>query len=163
MPIEIYQVAEDLPGALFIMPRPMPELGDSMAALRTLGLDKVVSMLPADEAQALGLQYEAACCNAAGMAFTTHPITDFGLPDPAIFDPFACQIGAELRRGSRIAIHCRAGIGRSGMAVAAALITLGWNAVQAVERVSERRGVSIPDTDDQRRFLADFELRQRHG
>lgn len=163
MSIEIYQVAEDLPGALFIMPRPNPQLRDNMAALRALGLEKIVSMLPADEAQALGLQDEAACCEAAGIVFDTHPITDFGLPDPAIFDPFVGQIGSELHRGSRIAIHCRAGIGRSGMAVAAALITLGWNAVQAVERVSERRGVSIPDTDDQRRFLADFELRHRHG
>ena len=109
----------------------------------------------------LGLEDEGAQCAGAGMGFHNHPITDFGLPDGFAFDPFIHQVADDLRRGSAIAIHCRAGIGRSGMAVGAALIALGWTAVAAVERISDRRGVSIPDTEEQRRFLADFELRHR--
>jgi protein-tyrosine phosphatase len=46
-------------------------------------------------------------------------------------------------------VHCRAGIGRSGIAAAAVLVSLGHEPRDVFAMVSKARGVSVPDTDEQ--------------
>tara|TARA_R110002074_G_scaffold3129_1_gene16933 strand:- start:2147 stop:2647 length:501 start_codon:yes stop_codon:yes gene_type:complete len=157
---EIYLVAADLPGNLFIMPCPTGDhLTRDIDAYRTRGLDTVVSMLPVEEAAMLGLGSEEATCARAGIIFLSSPIRDFGLPEIVVFDALVQQIADMLRDGKHVAVHCRAGIGRSGMATAATLIALGLDAGSAVRQVTQARGGSIPDTVEQGRFIADYEVR----
>ncbi len=116
----------------------------------------MLSMLPADEAHALGAQEEAVMCAERGITFLSHPIPDFGLPEVAIFADLIADLTARLGHGANIAVHCRAGIGRSGMAVACTLVALGETAEAAIAKVSDARDAAIPDTVEQGNFIASF-------
>jgi len=158
---EIYLVADNLPGNLFIMPCPSGDhLSRDIAFYRGQGVDTVVSMLAPDEADVLGLAGEAEICSRAGIEFLSSPIKDFGLPDVVIFDSLVADIAAMLGDGRYVAVHCRAGIGRSGMVTAATLIALGIDADTAVRQISGVRGVSIPDTVEQGRFIMEYAKRR---
>ena len=113
-------------------------------------------MLPQSEAEDLGVSNAPAICASLGIAFRTFPIPDFGLPETTSFQGLVTDLLTQLQRGESIAVHCRAGIGRTGMTVAAVLITAGMSAETALKTVSEARGVSVPDTAEQRRYLEAF-------
>jgi hypothetical protein len=59
----------------------------------------------------------------------------------------------ELASGSNVAVHCRQGIGRSGMVAVAALIFSGPSSRDAVDIVSRSRGLAVPETPEQLRWL----------
>lgn len=152
-----YLVARDLPGALWIMPHPPSDkLAEALAGYAARGIDTIVSMLPPDEASELGLGNEEALCASQDLVFVNHPIVDFGLPDADRFTDLIDDLTARIRTGEAVAVHCRAGIGRSGMVTACTLIALGHDTGDAVHMVSKARGVSIPDTVTQADFIAGF-------
>ncbi|MGJ5617840.1 protein-tyrosine phosphatase family protein [Sulfitobacter sp. MF3-043] len=159
---EIYIVAADLPGSLFIMPCPNGyNLHGDIEAYQAQGVDTVVSMLVPKEAEMLGLAEESVACADAGLAFISSPIKDFGLPDIKVFDPLVRRIGDMLLDGRHVAVHCRAGIGRSGMVTAATLVALGSDSGLAIKKIARARGALIPDTMEQGRFIAEYEQRIR--
>jgi protein-tyrosine phosphatase len=61
-----------------------------------------------------------------------------------------------LRNGRCMAIHCRAGIGRSSIIAACALICSGLGAEQALAMIAASRGLTVPDTDEQRDWVVAF-------
>lgn len=138
------------------MPCPSGDLTDAVHHYRRQGADHVVSMLACDEAVLLGLSEEGPVCEAAGITFSQHPIVDFGLPDPDVFAALVAQINAWLEAGHGVAVHCRAGIGRSGMVTSGVLVLQGQSAAQAMAKVAHARGVSIPDTVEQGKFVLDY-------
>ena len=142
------------PGALIICPRPDPRrLAARLAQLRAQGARGVLSLLEPEEAADLGLAQEAQACAAAGLSFRSFPIVDFGLPPLRPFRALVDEIEDQIRAGQGLAVHCRAGIGRSGMLVSCvAARFLGED--QAVAAVAAARGRPIPDTEDQRAFIA---------
>ena len=158
MSAQMYLVADDLPGCMWIMPRPQSEdLREQMVACCAAGMDHLVSMLEPDEAALLGLAQEAQECAAAGMSFHTHPITDFGLPNLTAFTTLTRQISGWLAQGQGVGVHCRGGIGRSGMVTAGVLMVRGQSAQEAIQAVSVARGSTIPDTVEQGSYLSSFE------
>ena len=58
--------------------------------------------------------------------------------------------------GRSIAIHCRAGIGRSSLVAASVLICLGTRPGEALRLIGNARGVPVPATDDQRDWVMAF-------
>jgi len=56
-----------------------------------------------------------------------------------------------LHEGKTVAVHCRAGIGRSLMIAASALIHIGLSTESAFRSIEESRGCPVPDTREQRR------------
>ena len=56
-----------------------------------------------------------------------------------------------------IAIHCRQGIGRAALIAAAVLVHAGIDPQTAIRRISAARGSEIPETVEQKRWIADFE------
>lgn len=139
------------------MPCPTGEdLPDQFETFAKAGITRIVSMLAPDEAALLGVASEAALCAKAGIAFENHPIVDFGLPHETAFRELALTIAGHVKEGAHVAVHCRAGIGRSGMVASAVLIQLGAAPEDAIEQVSAARGVSIPDTIQQRQFILNF-------
>ncbi|QPH52274.1 protein-tyrosine phosphatase family protein [Pontivivens ytuae] len=150
----IYLIDADLPGRLFIMPRPSAEwLMEDMAHFRSLGIGTIVSMLEVDEMAELSLRDEPRCCCDAGMEFLHFPILDFGLPDRAGFRDLIEAVVERLEAGQSVAVHCRAGIGRSGMLACCVLARFVGSADEAVETVCRCRGTSVPDTTEQRAFI----------
>ncbi|MEO9468649.1 hypothetical protein [Parasphingorhabdus sp.] len=150
----IYLVATDLPGKLYIMPKPSGEwLTEDIAHYRLIGIDGIVSMLEHDEARELALERQREICSSHQIDFTQFPIADRGLPELKSFKSLVLSIIGKLKNGEDIAIHCRAGIGRSGMAVCCALIGFGYSPEDAMALTSEARGVEVPDTGEQREFI----------
>jgi len=54
-----------------------------------------------------------------------------------------------ISNGENTVIHCRAGIGRTGLLAASVLVKHGHSPNDAFRIVSKARGVDVPDTRDQ--------------
>jgi protein-tyrosine phosphatase len=129
-----------------------------MAAIRSEGVDVVVSMLTKDESEDLGLAEEEQMCVNSGMMFMNFPIEDRSVPRST---PEARQLIQELaghlQEERSIGIHCRAGIGRSALMVASVLVISGISVGKAFELVKSARGCDVPDTNRQREWVEQFE------
>lgn len=159
MPMQpsIYKIQIALAGDLYIMPKPSGEwLRDDVKAYREIGISKIVSLLEHDEASELGLSDEGDICEAFGIGFAQYPIKDRGLPTNDDFCELVNSTCVALKNGSNVAVHCRAGIGRSGMLTSCILIQLAVPVDEAVSLVSEARRVTIPDTPEQIQFIKSF-------
>lgn len=124
---------------------------------KTSGVNLVVSLLEHEEVSELGLQREAELCRSHGIDFISFPIPDRGLPESRReASQIAHLLAAGLRDGRSMAIHCRAGIGRSSVIAACALICSGIEAEEALALISASRGLIVPDTDEQRDWVVAF-------
>lgn len=120
---------------------------------RDAGIDVLVSLLTRDEILELCLQEAPACCNACGIEFANLSIEDRGVPPDLIrFNELVKRLKPDLDTGKSIAIHCRAGIGRSGLVAACVLAQFEFAPVDAFVKISKARGCIVPDTDEQRAF-----------
>ena len=117
----------------------------------------LVSLLADEDIRSLALQDEPVTAAGQGLEFTHFPIVDFGLPEPVAFRVLVSELCAALERGTSIAIHCRAGIGRTGTLASCILKGLGHPSEDAMQRVVAARGVTIPDTEAQRQFIQEFQ------
>ena len=103
--------------ALYIMPAPEPAaLQERIQLCRSIGIQRVVSLLGLKEMSELGLGAEAAVCAEHDVSFAHFPIEDFGVPPIDALLPLVKGIAEGLRQGIPVVLHCRAGIGRSGRA-----------------------------------------------
>ena len=124
-----------------------------MSALRSLGVDVLVSMLTPSEAVELELSAEAAAAQEVGIQFVNLPTLDRGVPNKAEFRKLLDTLSDELKSGRHVAVHCRMGIGRSSLVAAGLLVQEGDSASDAWVTVKQARGVDVPDTQEQRAWL----------
>lgn len=150
----LFTVQRTGPGQLSTMaaPRGGDWLPEEMQGLRLLGVDIVVSMLTEPECWELDLLDEPQFAQEAGLRFLTLPTPDRETPERRSAMALALALAHELAAGRSVAIHCRAGIGRSSLLAAAVLTLEGVAADEAWRRISEARGLPVPDTEAQRRF-----------
>lgn len=141
------------------MPRPRGGdwLGDEMTALRTAGVDVLVCLLTEAELRELDLSGEATAAARVGLRFLHLPIVDLGVPDRDRVDPLVDDLTDRLRNGEHVVVHCRAGIGRSSLVAAALLVRLGVSPATAWKAIATARGVPVPETDEQRRWIDQHE------
>jgi protein-tyrosine phosphatase len=155
----LHWIATPAAGRLAIAARPRGDewLADDIARWQADGLNLVVSLLEPAEIAELGLRREAELCQAAGIELTSFPIPDRCLPPsrPAAWQ-LVSAVAKDLAAGSAVAIHCRAGIGRSAVIAACVLICMGIDADQALAMIGAARGLSVPDTEEQREWVLDF-------
>lgn len=139
------------------MPKPSGEwLHEDMKEYRSLGINHILSLLIPDEVEELGLEREPDVYGDNGLRFTRFGIADRGLPDASLLLALAKELAEEIADGGSIAVHCRAGIGRSGLVASCILQHLGMTAPESIAKVSQARGVQIPDTQEQRKFILDY-------
>lgn len=141
------------------MPRPRAGdwLADEIGGWRAEGVDVVASLLEADEVHELGLGLEAAFCRAEGIEFVRFPIRDRGVPYSGCeAAEFTGTLAARVLEGKAVAIHCRAGIGRAALVAGCTLVCLGFAAEDALLMIAAARGVAVPDTEEQRAWVAAF-------
>ncbi|MBI5544188.1 MAG: dual specificity protein phosphatase family protein [Deltaproteobacteria bacterium] len=155
----IYWIPESRLGRLAVTPRPRGGewLDDEVIAWRDAGVATVVSLLTHPEAAELLLEEEAARCRANGIAWISFPIPDRQVP--ASLDDtrkLVAQIADVLRQGLGVIIHCRMGIGRSALIAASVLVSQGIGVQEAFAAISKARGVGVPDTEEQRTWVAGF-------
>ena len=140
--------------AIAARPRGGDWLDDEATAWRGAGIDVVVSLLEDDEAAQLDLVNERQASEGRAMSFVSFPIPDRGLPasTEAAIEVIG-HIAAQLEAGKNVAVHCRQGVGRSSLIAAGVLINSGLQAEKAIETVSSARGVVVPETLEQRRWI----------
>ena len=142
-------------GRLATSPAPSAAgLRRDVADMAAHGITTVVSTLPEDEANRLGLQEEAALLAEAGVEFLRFPIVDFGVPDDLeAADRFISELTHRLNHGASVLVHCRGGIGRCSTLAASVLCALGQEPEEAMSNVSEARGIRVPETQGQRMWV----------
>jgi protein-tyrosine phosphatase len=156
---DVYWLREVEGVRLAIMPRPRSGewLADEIAGYQRLGVQTVVSLLESHEARELDLADEESLCRAANLQFLSFPIADRGVPSNSVeFAKLVESIAQCLSSGDSVAIHCRAGIGRSGLLAACVLGAFGVAPDSAFAMLGRARGVAVPDTDAQVAWVRDY-------
>ncbi len=151
-----YLVATHGTGFLAVMAKPVAGewIEEEFAGLANADVHHVVSLLERAESFDVGLENEQAECESKGIAFTSFPIKDRGLPiSVGEFGAHTKNLSQAIENGQNTVVHCRAGIGRSGLVAAGVLLHWGHDVNQAFERVSKARGVRVPDTEEQYQWL----------
>jgi protein-tyrosine phosphatase len=136
--------------AIALRPRGGDWLHFDAEALKREGVDVLVSLLTPAESRELDLLDEAAACSAASIDFRNFPIPDRHTPESRReFRLFLEELRKQAHAGRSIATHCRAGIGRSSLTLAALMRLDGMEAAEAFARISTARGLQVPDTPEQ--------------
>lgn len=149
-----------IPGVLAGMPMPFvhPErrlnhrgavevYDDELSALHSAGIRAVVSLL--------NIPSDAAVYESAGFAFLCLPVPDGSAPTFEQASHFVRFVNDCRARQQAVAVHCEAGLGRTGTMLAAYLISQGNTAAASIEAVRKVEKVAI-ETSRQIQFLEAF-------
>ena len=162
MPIEVeselFNVLHLPASGLLILsgqPAKTGQLDHALAAYRRSGAKLLVSLLPAHEMALLGLESLQQRCASFGLAWARCPIEDFAPPGPEfehVWRQISPDLHARLDAGQGVALHCRAGLGRTGTVAARILIDRGLTVDQAIQQVRQARTGAI-ETAAQEAYL----------
>jgi protein-tyrosine phosphatase len=144
---------------LAIMPRPRAGdwLVDEIAGWKVEGIDIVVSLLDQHEVDELELHRLPAACRDAEIEFVAFPIPDRGVPASLRgTQRLVLRLSDAVAEGKAVAVHCRAGIGRSSLVAACVLVRNGYDVNSAFDTIAKARGLEVPDTEAQRAWVSTF-------
>lgn len=130
-------------------------LEEDVRQLRDEGIDILVSLLSFGECRELELEEEKAICSSVGICFVNFPLPDRQVPPSRFaFIAFAQLLHKRATEGLRIGVHCRACIGRSSVLLATVMRLQGLTTREAFSRISDARGLRVPDTAEQAKWVA---------
>lgn len=140
-----------LPDQLGGLPRPgvIALLERDLEGLQRLAVTTLVTL---EETKTVDL----AALARYGIAPIHFPIPDMAAPEPEAALELCRSIAQRLAAGGVVAMHCRAGLGRTGTMLAAQLVFAGATARGAIEQVRHINPQSIQSAT-QTQFLASFE------
>lgn len=145
-------------------PRGGDWLEDEVSAWKRQSVAIVVSLLTPEEEQELDLAKESDELLQSGIRFVSFPIEDRNTPRSAEdFQHLAVSVDSALRDGQNVLVHCRQGIGRTGLLAASVLALAGMDVTTAMDHLSSIRGVPVPETTEQKRWLEKFALNTLAG
>ncbi|HEV2199817.1 MAG TPA: dual specificity protein phosphatase family protein [Bryobacteraceae bacterium] len=156
---KLYWIDGPWPGKLALAARPRGGewLDDEIESWRREGIGTVFSLLTPEEAHDLDLGAEASTARAHGMKYRSFPILDRRVPDSESgLSQALKKLDAELEAGRNVVLHCRQGVGRSGLVAACLLVMNGIDPKAAVQRLSAARGAPVPETPEQRRWIDQY-------
>ncbi len=147
-----------------VIPRPRPDdwLPDDLEALASAGVGVLVTLLVDPELRALGLGGLSELAEARGLRWLHCPVQDRATPDSTLHFHEAVELALAARRaGDGVVAHCRQGIGRSSLFIAALLVAEGVPSAEAWSSLERARGRPVPDTDAQREWLEGYSAWRR--
>lgn len=153
---ELHWVEGPWPGKLAVAARPRGGewLEDEIRSWQRSGVNAVFSLLTVEEERDLDISREAAETRAHGMKYLSYPILDRQVPDSeSNFATALEKLEGELAAGKNVIIHCRQGIGRTGLVAACLLLRKGIDPETAVRLLSAARGLPVPETPEQRHWI----------
>lgn len=120
------------------------------------GASLILNLVEDHEMQALGVA-DTASRLPAGIAYLRLPIPDASIPDRDWEQQWALcspHLRKHLGAGERIIVHCKGGLGRTGLVVARLLIEFGTPPEEAVAMVRAARPGAIETAGQHRYVLA---------
>ena len=90
-------------------------------------------------------------------------IIDYAVPGTSLMRRIVDTLEDELARGSRVYLHCHAGVGRTGTAVGCWLVEQGFTGGEALRLIAHKRQALLgqsPETEAQREFVRRWRARQ---
>ena len=155
----VVQLPVSIAGTLLLseMPGSEKSLMDWLAGAEARDTDLIVNLVQRDELSNISPEYLAYIESNEGIEVSGFPIADFSVPvDIERFHTLVEEVVRRLRSGQCVIIHCRAGIGRSGLFAAALLTTLGISSNDVLLSVKNAGGRF--ETEAQRSFLEDYQV-----
>lgn len=149
-----------IPGVLAGMPMPFvhPErrmngggpvaaYDDELPMLYAAGIRAVVSLL--------NIPSDAAVYESAGFSFQCLPVADGAAPSLEQARDFVRFVNQQRGEHRPVAVHCEAGLGRTGTLLATYLIAEGESLASAIERIRATENCAI-ETQRQLKFLGQY-------
>jgi ADP-ribosyl-[dinitrogen reductase] hydrolase len=132
------------------------DLDMDLDAIRDWGATAHVCLLEEHELKLLNVTGLPAGARERGLAWLHLPIRDVDIPDER-FEQRWPEAGADLRgrlrNGESILVHCRGGLGRTGIVACRLLIELGETPERALARVREARPGTVENHRQERYVL----------
>ncbi|MDF1748549.1 MAG: dual specificity protein phosphatase family protein [Alphaproteobacteria bacterium] len=140
-------------------------LDEDLSKVQTHGAKLMISCLVADELL-LGWELYKAEYDSRGINWIVVPIPDMSAPNPDNdFLLEEAQIAAQqvFEAGGAVAIHCMAGLGRTGTVAARFLMDRGMPARDAIEFIRERHNREAIETQEQEAYLDHYHSTSRRS
>jgi ADP-ribosyl-[dinitrogen reductase] hydrolase len=126
-----------------------------IAAIADWGAVALVTLMESHELDFLGVSGLGNAVLAQGMGWYHLPVQDVSVPN-IVFEAQWADTGSALRSqllaGQSVVVHCRGGLGRTGIVAARLLIELGEKPVTALERVRAARPGAV-ETAEQEKYV----------
>jgi len=133
------------------------DLEADLIAIREWGSATLVTLIESHEFALLKVPDLGRCARELGFDWHHLPIRDVGIPGKPFetgwvrSGPILCDA---LKAGKRVTVHCRGGLGRSGLVAARLLVDLGVRPRDAINRVRAVRPGAIETREQERYVLA---------
>lgn len=142
--------------------RGRPDLGlrdmdEDLAAIRRWGAVGIVTLMQADEMPLISAERLPVAVARSGLPWFHLPISDGDVPDAAFdwqWSSVMPQIDRILGSGDRLLVHCRGGLGRSGVVACRLLIEKGETPEAALRRVRAARPGAVENARQEAYVLA---------
>jgi protein-tyrosine phosphatase len=122
------------------------DLGKDLAAIKAWGACSLITLMEAHEFVLIGVPQFMEVLTNSDIEWQHLPIQDMQPPNDAfetLWNTAGPQLHAQLNSGKDIVIHCRGGLGRTGLLAARMLVEAGATPVNAVAEVRNTRKHSI--------------------
>jgi protein-tyrosine phosphatase len=139
--------------AILARPRGGDWLEDEVLSWKNAGVKVLVSALTPEEILELDLEKEKSLCQTHAIDAISFPVKDREVTSTR---ELAQTLEQALLEGKSVVIHCRQGIGRSSLLAACVLVLEGMDSEAAFHSISRARGCPVPDTTEQRQWVARF-------
>lgn len=140
------------------------DMAADLQVIRDWGASTIVSLLQEPEFALLGVaDFEEQV--SANFRWLSLPIPDRGVPDAEFEERWAIaepELRGRLVAGERVLLHCRAGLGRTGMIAARLLLEFGMTPPQALAAVRRARPGTV-ETALQERYVRQLAQRIEGG
>jgi atypical dual specificity phosphatase len=128
-----------------------PDSLEEMEWLRRQGIDLLISLTEDPP--------NTRWVNEAGLLLVHIPVQDMEAPTQPQLDRSLSSIAKAHERNMGVAVHCGAGLGRTGVILAVYFVSKGLSADDAIARVRRLRPGSI-ETEEQSEAVREFERRR---
>ncbi|MBL4763907.1 MAG: dual specificity protein phosphatase family protein [Colwellia sp.] len=136
-------LAVDTGAQLILTPCPGSKavaLDASIVELQQAGTDLLLTLMFDEEMERNHLSSLASLCEDNQIAWLQLPIIDDAAPNE-VFEKLWLQHSQSIldviHQGGTIAIHCKGGIGRTGLVAGLILLTYGWPADKIIKKIQE--------------------------